>query len=172
MGLIEIDVIGLQTTQRVLYCLQDVQARKTGVVRCVSHAAAHLGGDHQPVARFAPLAYPSADDGLGYAAGISLYPARIDIGGIDEIDAGFYCRIQNFKRQLLICRPPELHAAHAQRRDFQAGLSPITVLHFRPPDDGMIIRVTPDSNRQVDCSGWDRARCRLTYNETTPPSAG
>jgi hypothetical protein len=51
------------------------------------HAAAHLGGQHEVVA-IAALLHPLADDGLSLATLQPFGPARVDVGGIDEIAAG------------------------------------------------------------------------------------
>ena len=85
VGLVEVDVVGLQALQRVLHRLPDIVGRQALAVR--PHFLADLGGDDHPVAIAAAL-QPLADDGLGFAALVARGPARIDVRGVDQLEAG------------------------------------------------------------------------------------
>src|SRR6267154_2577945 len=51
------------------------------------HVHADLGREHHLVT-LAALGEPLADDSFGFAAAVAAGPARIDIGGVDQVEAG------------------------------------------------------------------------------------
>ena len=81
VDLIEIDVIEAEAAQAGVNLVHDVHAREAHAIGLRTHAHAHFGSDHQIFARQPELRERFPDDLLGLAFGI-------DIGRIDEIDAG------------------------------------------------------------------------------------
>ena len=78
VDLVEVDPVGAEAAQAGFALLDDPAARVAELVRAVAHRAVHLGREHDLVAAaFERL----ADDLLGLAA-------RVDVGGVDEVDAG------------------------------------------------------------------------------------
>ena len=79
VDLVEVDPVGLQALQRGLDLAHDPAPRVAGLVRVVAHRAVELGGEDDVVA---PVVGGQrlADDLLGLAA-------RVDVGGVDEVDA-------------------------------------------------------------------------------------
>ena len=75
--LVEVDVLHVETAQAVLDALDDVLARRAGVVGPVAHREAALGREEQVVA---VVLRRLADDLLGHAR-------RVHVGGVDEVDA-------------------------------------------------------------------------------------
>ena len=84
MGLVEIDVIGLQPPERSLDRLAHIGARQA--LLPLAHRHAELRRDDDLVAIAARL-HPFADDRLQLATMVVRHPTRIDIGGVDEIEA-------------------------------------------------------------------------------------
>ncbi len=78
MALMQIDVVGAEPPQRRLDAFEEVLARQAAVVDVVRHREERLGGDHHLVARDA--AQRVAQRLLGGAV-------RVDVGGVEEIDA-------------------------------------------------------------------------------------
>src|SRR5690606_17615894 len=76
--LVEVDVVGAQAPQAVLAGPHDPAPRVAGPVGVGPHGPVELGGDHQVVA---PAGDGLAQDLLGLAG-------RVDVGGVDEVDAG------------------------------------------------------------------------------------
>jgi hypothetical protein len=54
-----------------------------------------------------------------FAAGVARHPARIDVGGVDEIHAGVDPGIEQAEGQRLVDGPAEHVAAEAERRDLE-----------------------------------------------------
>ena len=77
MALVEVDVVGLQTLERGVDLLVDLRSREPGVG--VAHREEDLGGEHVGGA-LAP-GERLAQQRLGRAP-------SIDVGGVDEVDAG------------------------------------------------------------------------------------
>jgi hypothetical protein len=79
MGLVEVDVVGLQAPKRGVDLLVDLRGRQPAVGGVVRHLAPHLGGQ---------------DVGVAGAAGEDLAPGAlrgapaVDVGGVEEVDAG------------------------------------------------------------------------------------
>ena len=78
VDLVQVDPVGAEPAQAVLDFAHDPAARVAELVRVVAHRAVHLGREHDVVAPAAGSALP--DDLLGLAA-------RVDVGGVDEVDA-------------------------------------------------------------------------------------
>jgi len=130
MRLVEIDVVGIQAAQAVLDGAHDVLAAEALAVRPVPHARAHLGRDHDLVAR--PGAQPPADDALGDAAGIAGCPPAVDVRRVDEVDAGLPGAVEHTEGLLLGGSPAKRHRAQAQLADLQPGASQLTIFHDHP----------------------------------------
>ncbi len=107
VDLIEIDVVELQPLQAAGDLIHDMAARQADGVRAGAGAAAHFGGDDHVLARDLEIAQRLAEQHLGLALGI-------DVGGVDEIDAGFQRAGDERGRALLFDRAdvaPETGAA-------------------------------------------------------------
>jgi len=81
MGLVEIDVIGLQPPKRILNRLLHILRGQTRLT--TAHIHPDFGGDDDLIP-FAGPGKPFADDGFGFAACIPRHPCGINIGRIDE----------------------------------------------------------------------------------------
>ena len=81
MDLVEIDVFEAHALQAAGDLVHDVAARQADRVRSGADATAHLGGDDDVFARDIEIAQRLADNPLRLAIGI-------DVGRVDEIDAG------------------------------------------------------------------------------------
>ena len=127
MRLVEVDVVGLQPLQRVLDGAHDVgPAARPLLIRRHLHAA--LGGDDHLRAVAAGLE-PVADDGLALAAAVAGLPSRIDVGGVDAVEAGADKGVEQRERGLLVRRPAEHVAAEDERRDLQSASAELALLH-------------------------------------------
>ena len=91
MRLIEVDAVCLQSPQRILHGAEDVVGLEPLLVR--RHLHADFGRQHDFVALAGGL-QPLSDDGLGLAACVSRRPYRIDVGRIDEFEAGVDERVE------------------------------------------------------------------------------
>jgi hypothetical protein len=80
VNLVQVDVIELQALEARLDAVHDVVARGTARVGGFRRRAEHLGGNHHLVTRHLQVFKREAGDLLGQAL-------RVDIGGVDEIDA-------------------------------------------------------------------------------------
>ncbi len=85
----------------------------------MAHFHAEFCGDKHLVA----LAFePVADMDFRFAG-------RVDIGGIDKVDAGLDGLVEHFGRLRLVAAPTEIVGAEADERYFEAGVAELTVLH-------------------------------------------
>jgi len=117
VSLVEIDAIRLKAPQRFLHVPLDLRALQS--LRALD-LHAHLGRDEHLVA-LAALRKPFADDRLRLAAHVPGHPARVHVGGVDEVHAGVDPGVEEAKRHLLVDGPAEDVAAEADRRDIEAG---------------------------------------------------
>jgi len=113
MRLIEIDAVDAQALQRGVDRPAQIGWRQALVA--LSHVHAGLGRDQHLVAP-AAARQPLADQALGLAAAIAGHPARIDIGGVDQVAAGIDEGIEQLERAGGIGRPAEDIAAEGDRR--------------------------------------------------------
>ena len=81
MDLVEVDIVGAEPLQARLDRVHDVAARRAAVVGALADGAEGLGGEHEVGARAAGIGQRPAGDLLRQAFGI-------DVGGVDEVDAG------------------------------------------------------------------------------------
>ena len=100
------------------------QRRQPRRVRPRVAAAVDLGGQHDLLPPAAALGEPAADDLLGLAA-------AVDVGGVEEVDAGLERRVHDLVAVGLVGLRPEVHRAEAQRADPQAGAAEVAIVHGR-----------------------------------------
>src|SRR5581483_5607113 len=74
--------------------------------------------------------HPTPNDLLSFAAAMPWQPARIKIGGIEEIPSIFNEGVHDSKGCLLVSGPAPLHCPQAERRYLQARSPQFTVLHI------------------------------------------
>jgi hypothetical protein len=112
-----------------------VAARGAAVVRLFAHRAIDLGGDDDVLAGNAEILQRLAEQPFGVTEGV-------DVGGVDEIDAGGQRpRDNRIGRRLVdigdgtpgaaFLRRAECHGAEADFGDEQAGISKLVVTHDR-----------------------------------------
>jgi hypothetical protein len=124
----QIQVVGIQPLQRSVHRLEQAQPRGAGVVGAVAQPQPGLAGQDHLVAA---AAQRFAEDGFGRAVGI-------DIGGVEEIDAGFDGQIDHAACFGDIGVAPgaeqrtlaaEGAGTEAERGDFEAGTAEKTGFH-------------------------------------------
>src|SRR5664280_1176451 len=122
MDLVEIDVIGAQPAQALLARRQDPPARVPLSIGIMPHGTVHLGGQNDlfPLG----LCQGLSDDLLGLTRGV-------DVGGVDEVDAGIEGPVNDADRLVMIggSPGPEHHGPQAQRADFDTGTTKSTEFH-------------------------------------------
>jgi hypothetical protein len=124
VDLVQVDVIEAEPPEALIDRVEDVAARQPGVVDALADPAAHLGRDHQVAAPHAEPAQRLADQPLALAL-------VVDVGGVEEVDAGVERRAQlagdGVDAELADHLPEALaavgHGAEAQLRDVEAGLA-------------------------------------------------
>jgi hypothetical protein len=129
VDLVEIDEIGAEPAQAVVDFTEDRLARQSGAVRPRPHPAIDLGREHDVLAADEIL-QRAADDFLRRAV-------RIDIGGVEEIDAELERLLDQRATFFLIERPrmwPAIrnavgHATDAQPRHAETGLAEFHIIH-------------------------------------------
>src|SRR5512138_3002934 len=110
-------------------------AGQAPVVRVVAHGLVDLRGDDHILAWDAGFLEQLACDPFAFAQGI-------DIGRIEEVDAGLQGTLDEGPRLLLLEHPltpffrPVTHHAQAQTRDLQTRLTEIYILHKYPLEQG------------------------------------
>ena len=82
VDLVEVDVVGLEAAEAGFDGVHDVSAGGSDVVAAGAGAAVDLGGDDDVFAGDVEVLEGLADGDLGFALGV-------DVGGVDEVDAGF-----------------------------------------------------------------------------------
>ena len=124
--LVQVDVVGLETTQRRLARAPDVARRQERVVRPVRHAAVELRCDDRLLAAAAALSEPPADDLLGPALAVA---EPVDVGSVEEVDAFVDRSIHDQVGLGFVGLRAEVHRAEADATDGQAGATEVGVLH-------------------------------------------
>jgi hypothetical protein len=129
MDLVEVDEVGSEAAQAIVDLAKDCLARQSRAVRPRPHPAIDLGRDHDILAADELLERP-ADDLLRRAV-------RIDVGGVEEIDAEFE-RLLDQPPALFLIECPWMraavwnavgHAADAQPRHPKPGLAEFHIIH-------------------------------------------
>ncbi len=113
--LVEVDVVDPEAPQAVVAGAHEVLTRETRVVRSVPDREARLRRDEQSIA---PPLDRCPDDLLGDAA-------RVDVGGVDDVDTGVQAAIDEKPRAapvggsdlLEVSAATEGHRAQGERRD-------------------------------------------------------
>jgi hypothetical protein len=115
MYLIQVEIVGAEPLEGVLDRAQDPLPRPAAVVRLVAHGHEELRGQHHLVAAALKCL---TEDLLRDAAGV-------DVGGVDEVDAGVECVVDDADRvgAVLVAPRAEHHRAQAQRADRHPGPS-------------------------------------------------
>lgn len=114
---VDVDVVGLQTPQRVLQLLHDrLPAGSAAVWVVLVQVAEELRPDHDPVAQRGPAREVVADDLLGVAVGV-------DVGGVDRVAAPAQIGSQDVRGLLWAAAPTviltEGHRAQREGADAQ-----------------------------------------------------
>ena len=104
--LVEVDPVGAQAPQRALDLADDPAARDAALVGVVAHRSPELRGQDDVVAAALERL---ADDLLGLAG-------RVDVGGVDEVDAGIEGAVDDADRVVVVGVAPgaEHHRAEAE----------------------------------------------------------
>ena len=122
VDLVEVDPVGAQPAQAVLDLLDDPAARVAELVGIVAHLAVDLGGQDRVVT-------PAPGEGLAHdLLGLA---ARVDVGGVDEVDARVEGPVDDVDRLVVVALAPgaEHHRAEAEGADLHAGAAEVSVLH-------------------------------------------
>ncbi len=126
MNLVEIDVIHAQACQAGIDRLQDVFAGQAALVGSGSHCLEHFGRHDRIVTLDAEGPQRPPEYQLALAR-------RIDIGGIEEVDAQVQRLADDLETGLLRQHPleaaAEAHAAQADSRDSHSGGAQPYVIH-------------------------------------------
>jgi hypothetical protein len=119
--LVAVDVVGLQAAQRVLDLGHDPTPRDPALVGVVAHRAPELGGQHDVVA----AALERLADDLLRLAG------RVDVGGVDEVDAGVQRGVDDADGVVVVGVAPgaEHHRAQAELADRDARAPQESIVH-------------------------------------------
>ena len=87
---------------------------------------------------------PLADDRLGLAALVARDPARVDVGRVDQVEAGLDEGVEQLERGRLVGGPAEDVAAEGERPDLGAGLAEMA----RGIRHGYVLLICPSRKRQ------------------------
>ena len=137
--LVQVDVIDVESAQTVLACLHDPAARQafslplraSMIGERFAHRTPNFCRDDHAVS-VAALLHPPADDFLGDSSGIwwpafIRGPGAVDVGGVDEVAAGFVVGIHHFECAGFVDRPSELHGAQPECVHEQAAAAELGV---------------------------------------------
>ena len=155
--LVEVDVIGVESTQAVVEGTGDPS---TGVALHVSigaHRMEHLGGEDDVLTSAGQC---SADDLLAFAT-------RVGIGGVEEVDAAVECLVHDAHTLVMVtvAHETEHHRAEAVATHRDSGAAEHAVLHEDPPAwssaPQTVVRCAALSSRLCARGRWGppRARC-------------
>ena len=134
--------------QRALERLDEVVAGGADVVGAVAEAEGGLGGDEDVFA--AEVLDGFAEDGFAVAVGV-------DVGGVEEVEAGFHADVDDFAGFFDVGAPQALKnslvtaegaGAEAELGDFEAGTAKVSIFHGnRMPRDGSGCGTLPQGDR-------------------------
>ena len=128
MDLVEIHVVHLQPAQAVVNGVVDVLAREAALVQVITHHSEDLGGHDEPVTRRPEVLEGTAQD-------LFADTERINVGGIEEVDAGFDGLTDERPAFLFLQHPftplpgTVSHAAQANTRNLYSARTEIDVFH-------------------------------------------
>jgi len=122
VDLVEIDPVGVEPAQTVLDRLRDPAPGGSAVVRVLTERQTDLRGEHDVVA--AAVGQGLADDRLRL-------PGRVEVGRVDEVDAGVERAVDDPDRVVVVtvAERAEHHRAEAQLTDRDAGASQWPIVH-------------------------------------------
>src|SRR5579864_2343495 len=126
MQLVEIDIVGLEPLQRRVDRIKDVLARHPLIPWLSAHLSDAFGGEDE--ARALAL-QPAADDLLGSTCRLTAAAERIDVRGVEEIDAALGSFVEDGSASLLVALKPEGHRAEAEPGHAKAGPAEFRVVH-------------------------------------------
>ena len=163
VDLVEVDPVRLEAPQAVLDRARDPAARVAELVRIVAHLAVELGGQHDVVALAARQGL--ADDLLGLAA-------RVDVGGVDEVDPGVERGVDDPDRLVVVGVAPgaEHHGAEAEWADLDSGAAECAVFHASRLQ-GCARKQTAQARARRADDGPDGTRRVLALPNPQPPGA-
>ena len=132
VDLVQVDEVGAQPAQAVVDLGQDRLAGQPDAVRPLAHRTVHLRRDDDLVAVHAEILQRPAEELL---AG----PPGVDVGGVEEVDAGVERLLEERARRLLVERPgvaatrplAVAHAPQADAGDVETGPSELHNVHLR-----------------------------------------
>ena len=133
VGLVEVDVVGLELGQAGFDGGHDVAAIERGHAGAQGAAepdvagAGNLGCHDDGVARLG--LHPAADDFLGAADPLGVGRHGVAFGGIVEVDAGIEAFVENAEGFGFVGLAAEGHRAHADVRDDDGRSAETAVLH-------------------------------------------
>jgi hypothetical protein len=133
--LVQVDVVGLQSTQTVLARRADVVSREAPIIGSGAHRLVQLGGEHDLVATPATLGQPAADVFLRDPVTllhVGRLRAAVNIGGVDKVDTGVYGGVQHGEAVRLASLHAEVQSAQPDPADLQTSPAQIAVLHAHP----------------------------------------
>lgn len=121
--LVEIEPVGLQALERGLDLLHDPASRVARLIGILAHRAVELRREHDVLAP--PAAQGLADDLLGL-------PARVHVVGVDEVDPGIQCTVDDADARVVVGLAPgaEHHGAEAERTHADAGTTEGSLIHI------------------------------------------
>ncbi len=128
MALVEIDIVDSKPLERQVALLKDMLARQAAVVGAVAHREKDLGGEEVRIPRI--LRQRLADHFFRFAG-------RVDIGGVEKIDAEFVRPVDALLGDFGLGRPA-VGQPRPQRNlaDLNAILAQVAILH-----DKMSLRI-------------------------------
>ena len=134
VDLVEVDVVGLEAAEAGFDGVHDVAAGGADVVAAGAGAAEDLGGDDDFVAG-------DVEVFEGLAEGLFALALGVDVGGVEEVDAGVDGGLDELVGSGLVDGADgseeagaavEGHGAETERRDEEAGVAECLVLHACP----------------------------------------
>src|SRR5438876_351239 len=125
MHLVEVDPISAKAAQALVDGLHDPAARVAPLVLVGAHLIVELGCQHDVVA---PSLQCRADD-------LFAFTERVDVGGVDEVDAAVERALDDaFTRTMVGVAPrSEHHGSEAEATDVDARPAQYAVFHRRYP---------------------------------------
>ena len=123
MGLVDVDVVGLQASKRIFASFNDVFARVGTVVDAfVANWVIHLGCQNHIIT--SPTGFEGPTNYFFALAG------SITVGGVDQIDTVVYGTVDNVDRLVFRSRVGEVVCAQANGRNFKARATERSVKRF------------------------------------------
>lgn len=101
VSLIKVDHVGLKASQTVFNGALDVVARQPLIIDGRPHGPPALGRKENFIPHPA-IFHPSTDDRFGVAGLVRAAAKRVDVGGIEKIEARLIGFVENCERGLLV----------------------------------------------------------------------